>query len=124
MRGRENGNIDWKGWGRQVNDHWSCRVELEQRFGVGCAVKLATTGKAASVINGSTLHSRKNGLSVPDGTQRFTKMTANQLKLAQQRLKNVRLIIIDDYSMLPHKELYYIDQILRQISGEMLQLFR
>ena len=38
---------------------------LEQKSGVGCVLKLATTGKAASVINGSTLHSRKKWVGCP-----------------------------------------------------------
>jgi hypothetical protein len=88
---------------------------LESIHGVGCVVKLATTGKAASVIGGSTLHSPKTGLGVPVGTDAFTELNGAALRRLQDRLRGVRLILIDEYSMLRQKELSYIDKILRQV---------
>ena len=84
---------------------------------MGCVMKLATTGKAASVIGGSTVHSRKNGIGLPVGRQKYRDLSSNMLKQAQKRFKGVKLIIIDEYSMLRQKELFYISQILKQISG-------
>ena len=61
---------------------------LEQEFEVGCVMKLATTGKAASVIGGSTVHSRKNGIGLPVGRQKFRDLSSNMLKQAQKRFTN------------------------------------
>ena len=90
---------------------------LEEKYGVGCVVKFATTGMAATVISGSTVHSSKHGLGIPVGNRKFKKLSGERLKRLQEKFRNVRLIVIDEYSMLRAKELHYIDQYLRQIAG-------
>ena len=90
---------------------------LEEKYGIGCVVKFAMTGMAATVINGSTVHSPKHGLGIPIGNHAFKEISGDRLKRLQEKFQNVWLIVIDEYSMLRSKELHYIDQYLRQIAG-------
>jgi hypothetical protein len=91
--------------------------EIEQMHGVGSVLKLATTGMAATVINGSTIHSGKHGLGLPVGNSAFQKLKGKRLDEMQERLKNTVLVLIDEFSMLRARELYYTDQILKQVFG-------
>ena len=100
----------------------AAEYELEQLFGAGCVMKLATTGKAATVIGGSTVHSPKYGLGVPVSEKQLKKLSGKTLQRLQERLKGVKLIVIDEYSMLRARELFFIDQILRQV-GDPEQLY-
>jgi hypothetical protein len=61
--------------------------ELEEMHGVGCVLKLAPTGIAATVINGSTLHSGKYGLGLPVGRSIFKLPKGKRLSGMQERLK-------------------------------------
>jgi hypothetical protein len=91
---------------------------LEQEFGTGCVLKLAPTGKAASVINGSTLHSHQTGLGLPIGRQAYKKLGGAAKQRYQTRFEKIKLVVIDEYSMLKQRELFYIDQTLRDISAK------
>ena len=95
-------------------------VDLEEEFGVGCAVKLATTGMAATVIGGATVHSKKNGLGLPVGRQKFKRLEGKPLERLMLRFVGKRLIVIDEYSMLRQKELYYLHLYLQQAAGNQL----
>ena len=75
----------------------------------------ATTGKAAIVNGGSTLHSYEHGIGLPITCHRYTPLSPNSLKKAQERLKHLKLIFIDEYSMLSANQLCYVDRRLRQI---------
>ena len=77
----------------------------------------ATNGKAATNINGSTLQNFVDGLGLFVVGGNFKKLAGETLIRMQDRMKNVRLIIIDKFSMLRQCELYYIDERLRQIMG-------
>ena len=75
----------------------------------------ATTGKAATVINGSTVHSVKEGMALPVGRTRYKDLQGIQLREAQERYADLKLLVIDEFTMLRQKELYYIDERLKQI---------
>ena len=91
--------------------------ELEEMHGVGCVLKLAPTGIAATVINGSTLHSGKYGLGLPVGRSIFKLPKGKRLSDMQERLKKTVLVLIDEFSMLRAKELWYTHQILQAVFG-------
>ena len=75
----------------------------------------ATTGKAASNINGSTFQNYTDGLGI-DSRRAFTDLASVTLQKFQDRMKGkCKLVIIDEYSMLGQSSLYYIDRRLRQI---------
>ena len=78
-------------------------------------VVMATTGKAATVIGGSTVFSKKNGLALPIG-KTFNQLPAGPiLRRLQDKYKYVRVIFVDECSMLHQKHLHFMDQRLQQI---------
>jgi hypothetical protein len=91
---------------------------LEQRHHIGCVRKLATTGKAADLIGGYTVHDTRRGLALPVGSKQskpLDPLDGQRLKDLQREWNGTIAVIIDEYSMLRQKELYWIDQRLRQI---------
>jgi hypothetical protein len=79
-------------------------AETGQQF-----VVMATTGKAATVIGGSTLHSFK------DGRARHTLLLTGML--AQERLQDVKLVVLDEFSKLKQRDMYYMSRRLQEIMG-------
>ena len=75
----------------------------------------ATTGKAASLIGGSTLHAHKEGFGLPCGQAKYRPLTGQALADQQENFKDVKLLIVDEFSMLRQKEIYYLDERLKQI---------
>ena len=75
---------------------------------------LATSAMAATVITGVTVHSPEHGLGIPTGKS-YVVLTGNELKKYQTRLKNLKLLIIDEFSMLGQKELFFVSERLKQI---------
>ena len=92
-------------------------VDLEAEHGVGCVLNLATTGMAATVIGGSTAHSPKNGLGLPVGSKKFKELRGKPLQNFQKRLRKYVLLLLDEYSMLRQKELFYMHKLLQQAFG-------
>jgi hypothetical protein len=91
---------------------------LSEQLGIRDGVVLmAATGKAAALIGGSTLHSHKEGLAIPTSNQKYRELQGKQLKELQEKHKNARLIVCDEFSMLRRKELLYMDRRLREIKG-------
>ena len=78
-----------------------------------CAVT-ATTGKAAFIINGVTVHSL---LKLPVGSRGNKDLTGQNLIRLQESLTNIDYIIIDEYSMLGQLTFGWIDRRLKQTSG-------
>ena len=76
-------------------------------------LRLATTGPAAFGIGGSTVHSV---LSLPINCA-YKPLKGSHLQMKQVRLKDTRVIILDEVSMLGAKTLIAIDKRLREISG-------
>ena len=75
---------------------------------------MAPTGKAASNICGSTIHSHSEGLSLPT-RGKLNDLKGERLKYLQNKYKNLELVIIDEFIMISQKVLHYIDKRLRQI---------
>jgi DNA replication protein DnaC len=81
---------------------------LRSLFGDKCLL-LAPTGVAAFNIGGNTIHS---ALRIPVG--KLQSLTGQALQKFQQEMQNIKLIIIDEMSMLSQSNLYSIDRRLRQ----------
>lgn len=78
---------------------------------------MATTAKAASVINGCTLHSARDGLAVPISYKKYQPLAGEALRAFQNRLRCKKIVILDEYSMLRPKELYFMHLRLQQAMG-------
>lgn len=74
----------------------------------------ATTGKAAYNIQGVTIHSL---LKLPVGPRGNKDLTGQNLSRLQESLKDVKYIIIDEYSMLGQVTFGWIDKRHKQITG-------
>jgi len=88
----------------------------------GESVALAPTGKAACVINGSTFFNRNNGLAVPvrdsgSKNKQYTPLNGFQLKRLQAKYENVKLVFIDEYSMISQESLSFINRRLQEIKA-------
>ena len=66
---------------------------------------LATSAMAATVISGVTVHSTEYGLGIPLG-KKYVEVKGRYLRKYQTRLKNLKFLIIDEYSMLGQKDLF------------------
>ena len=77
----------------------------------------ATTGKAATLLNGSTIYSPKGGLALPVGGKKYAPLQGKILLDLQKRFREVQVLFLDEYSMLPQKQLYYIDKRLKEIKA-------
>ena len=75
---------------------------------------LAPTGKAGFNINGSTMHA---GLSIPPSnvTTQFTELRGNQLAEAQAKYATLKLVIVDEVSMVGSFMFAKMEARLRQI---------
>ena len=80
---------------------------------------MATMGKAASLIGGCTLHNKQSGLSLPTNTK-FLRIEGNAEKRLQDTFRNIELVIVDEFSMLRCKELFYMSERLKQAKGNNL----
>ena len=74
----------------------------------------ATTGKASFNINGKTIHSVLN---LPVGPRGNNDLKGQSLSRLQDRLHDVKYILIDEYSMLGQTVLGWIDKRCRQATG-------
>ena len=73
----------------------------------------ATTGKAATSINGSTLQNYTDGLCF-FFNRPYKPLSSRTLEKMQLRMKDLRLVIIDEFSMLSQADLHIIDQRLKE----------
>ncbi|XP_068697264.1 ATP-dependent DNA helicase PIF1-like [Montipora foliosa] len=80
----------------------------------------ATTGKAAFNINGITVHSLLN---LPVGARGNTDLKGQALVRLQDKLQNIKYILIDEYSMLGQTLLGWIDKRCRQATGQQDEVF-
>ena len=82
---------------------------------------MATTGKAATVINGCTMHSYKEGLGIPISNN-YAKLSECTLESMRDRFKNTKIIIIDEFSMMKQRELFFLSERLKEIKKIMIYL--
>ena len=74
----------------------------------------ATTGRAAFIIGGSTIHSWDKGLCLPCGRMQRSALKGNSLVEFQDRMACVTHIIIDEMSMLSLSDLFMINERCKQ----------
>ena len=84
-----------------------------------CAVT-ATTGKAAYLINGITIHSF---LKLPVACMPQKDLLGQSLCMLQDKMSSIDYILIDEYSMLGQTTMGWIDRRCRQATGVKDQLF-
>ena len=73
----------------------------------------ATTGKAATNVNGSTFQNFTDGLGLFG--DKYSPLGERTLQRFQNRMKDKKLIIVDEFSMMKQCELHFIDLRLKQI---------
>ena len=76
-----------------------------------CVLVTATTGKAAALIDGATVHCSINAPVKPKDKK---PLSGAALEKLQCRMTNVTHLIIDEFSMINGEFLYWIDQRLQQ----------
>jgi Cdc6-like AAA superfamily ATPase len=84
----------------------------KQELATHCVVT-ATTWIAAFSINGQTLHSAAQ---LPN--REYRDLQGDSLQRLQLRLEGKRFLIIDEMSMIVHKMLSWLDNILRAGTGK------
>ncbi len=77
----------------------------------------ATTGKAATAINASTVFSKKHGLALPVGRTKYKPLQGRNLQEAQRRFKHLKLVHLDEYTMLDQKQLHFMNLCLQEIKA-------
>ena len=80
----------------------------------------ATTGKASYNIGGFTIHSL---LKLPVGPRGNKDLVGNSLIRLQENLKDIKYILIDEYSMLGQTTFGWVDRRCRQATGISDELF-
>ena len=75
-------------------------------------LKAATTGAASTLIEGTTVHSSLGF----DFSAKHTSLSDKKRELKREQLKNLKILIIDEFSMLKADILYRIDLRLREIT--------
>lgn len=78
----------------------------------------ATTGKAASHLpGGCTLHSQRNGLSLPVGKEKYKPLSPRARQRLYEQMQNFQVFCADEYSMMRQRELHYINMRLQENFG-------
>jgi ATP-dependent DNA helicase PIF1 len=80
-------------------------------------LRCAPTAKAAFIIRGETLHSTVF-LPVSKNQTTLDDLSGDRLSLIQDKFKNIKLVIIDEYSMVSQVMLGQTDKRLRQATGK------
>ena len=80
----------------------------------------APTGKAAYNIGGSTIHSL---LSLPRELYKESKLPSASKNKLQEKFKNIEYLIIDEFSMIGLRMLYWIDLRLKDATGMKDKIF-
>ncbi|CAE7943265.1 pfh1 [Symbiodinium sp. KB8] len=89
---------------------------LERKYGAARVGKTSSTGVSASMIHGSTIHSfMRMGLA----RDPVDKVVARMTKDIERRLAALRVLIIDEISMLDGHALDIVDALLRSARGSM-----
>ena len=77
---------------------------------------MAPAGKAASNTCRSALHSNKEGLSMPV-RKKCAPLEGERLKHYQAKFKHLKIVVIDEHTMIGQKALHQIDCRLKEIAG-------
>lgn len=80
----------------------------------------ATTGKASFNVNGITIHSLLN---LPVGSRGNTDLKGQTLVRLQDKLHDIKYILINEYSMIGQTLLGWIDKCCRQATGQQDKVF-
>ena len=93
-------------------------MELIYRHGLDRSeyCTIATTRKVATVINACTMHSCKEGLGIPISNQ-HKKLSQCTLDSLSERFKSTKLIMLDEFSMMKQRELFFMNERLKVIKN-------
>ena len=87
---------------------------LEENLIEGQVLTMATTGNSETVINGSTVYNKCSGVALPVARKvKWTKLDSRRRIELQQKHQNVRIVFIDDYSMLEQKYRWIVNKRLQ-----------
>eukprot|EP00957_Ditylum_brightwellii_P017986 1355253-Ditylum_brightwellii.AAC.1 len=87
----------------------------EHNFTVDNYKVCAVTGKAATLIGGSTLCYHEEGFGLASGRTSYSPLADKSLEDQHEKCKDMKLLIVDEFSMLRQKEIYYLDERPKQI---------
>ncbi|KAK3926427.1 ATP-dependent DNA helicase [Frankliniella fusca] len=93
---------------------------IQAKFGQHAVALLCPTGVSAINIQGSTIHSYLN-ISICNAT--LDGLSGNALFKLQEKLRNIKFVILDEYSMIGLKMFHAIDMRLRQGKEEPDKVF-
>ena len=89
----------------------SIRTTLKLQFSQDVLVT-STTGITANAIKGVTIHS---ALNLPVPPRRFCDLSEASMRDFQTNYSDINILVIDEFSMLRAKELFYVSERLKQI---------
>ena len=97
----------------EIISHWVQKLMITGGDDVDCPyiLRLAPTGMAASNIEGQTLHT---ALKMSFGNK-YESLSDKSRDIIRDKYKNVKVIIIDEFSMMKSDQLYYIHLCLQEI---------
>lgn len=91
-----------------------CRRELEEDEDSPSVIVVAPTGIAAFNVNGSTIHRTFHIPVARSGAASYTPMSEDKLKMVRNQLRSLKLIIVDEISMVSNVLLEMIEQRLTE----------
>jgi PIF1-like helicase/Helitron helicase-like domain at N-terminus len=89
--------------------------EVDTLFEQGATRLTATTGRAGMVIGGSTVHSTKSGLVIPVGNKGYKPLSSQTKMKLQREFRHAKVLVLDEFSMLRQKELFWMNKRLQEI---------
>ena len=102
-------------WTQKILQSGQQQFQRENSLENPFVVKLAFTGAAATLINGATIHS---AFGLPLFVSAFRALSDKKLADLKDKFSNLRVVIIDEMSMVTSDMLYMLDARLQQIKGE------
>ena len=87
------------------------RTTLKEKFSQDVVVT-STTGITANAVKGVTVHS---ALNLPVPPRRYANLSEAAIREFQDKYSDINLLVIDEFSMLRAKELFYVSERLKQI---------
>ena len=98
-----------------LSRHFSLQANVNADL--NSVLRLASTGKAAYLINGTTVHNGLNMKTKQKFRRRSERLTADELNTVRSKLQNLQCVMIDEISMVGSKLFREVDLRLQHIFG-------